>query len=107
MHYHAFPPRIDCAFRALAYAHAVEAGGMAMTPHGPQATRPRPLTGAEAALRNSAAEVLRNYITGEILVPTSRRTRSARPPAGPSTLDRPTGPDLGLDEDAGQGRPAA
>jgi len=37
-----------------------------MTPRGPQMISPRELTASEQGLRNSAVEVLRNYITGEI-----------------------------------------
>jgi hypothetical protein len=69
------PPRIEGAFRALAYTQTVEAGGMTLTPRGPQATPPRVLTGPEVALRNTAAEVLRNYINGEIRIPRARRSR--------------------------------
>jgi hypothetical protein len=68
------PPRIESAFRALAYTQSVESGGMTLTPRGPQATPPRVLTSPELALRNTAAEVLRNYINGEIRV-TRRRSR--------------------------------
>ena len=68
-----FPTRIEGAFRALAYTHSVEAGSVTMTPRGPQAAQPRPLTSAEIGLRNSAAEVLRNFITGEIRMPRRRR----------------------------------
>ncbi len=78
MHDETFPTRIEGAFRALAYTHAVEAGGTTITPRGPQATPPRLLTTAEAALRNSAAEVIRNFITGEIRIPRTRRRRGYR-----------------------------
>ncbi len=79
MHDPIFPPRIESAFRVLAYAHSVESGGSILTPRGPQAARPRTLSPAESALRNSAAEVLRNYITGEVRIPRPRA--SARTPA--------------------------
>jgi len=62
------PPRIESAFRALAYIHTVEVGGVAITPQGPQSVPARRLSNAEAALRFAALEVLRNYITGEILM---------------------------------------
>ena len=77
MHDQTFPTRIESAFRVLSYTHVVESGGVTMTPRGPQTTQPRSLTQSEAALRNSAAEVLRNFITGEIRVPRARR--AARP----------------------------
>ena len=76
MHDHTFTNRIESAFRALAYTHSAEAGGVTLTPHGPRATKPRRLTNAETGLRNSAAEVLRNFITGEIRVPRTRRAGS-------------------------------
>ena len=80
MHDQTFTTRIESAFRVLSYTHVVESGGVTMTPRGPQATQPRSLTQSEAALRNSAAEVLRNFITGEIRVPRARRAaRPARP----------------------------
>lgn len=78
MHDQTLPTRIESAFRALAYTHVVEAGGVTITPRGPQATQPRLLTSTETALRNSAAEVIRNFITGEIRVPHSRRIRGSR-----------------------------
>ena len=77
MHDQTFPTRIESAFRVLSYTHVVESGGVTMTPRGPQTTQARSLTQSEAALRNSAAEVLRNFITGEIRVPRARR--AARP----------------------------
>jgi hypothetical protein len=73
------PTRIETAFRALAYTHTVEVGGVTMTPRGPQAGTPRSLSAAESSLRNSAIEVLRNFITGEIRVP---EPRTRRPNAG-------------------------
>jgi hypothetical protein len=82
MHDPVFPPRIESAFRVLAYAHSVESGGSILTPRGPQAIRPRTLSPAESALRNSAAEVLRNYITGEVRIPRPRA--SSRTLAGAS-----------------------
>jgi len=77
MHEPVFPPRIESAFRVLAYAHSVESGGSILTPQGPQAARPRVLSPAESALRNSAAEVLRNYITGEVRIPRPRGSTRA------------------------------
>ena len=53
MHDHTFTNRIESAFRALAYTHSAEAGGVTMTPHGPRATKPRRLTNAETGLRNN------------------------------------------------------
>lgn len=98
-----FPTRIESAFRALAYAHAVEAGGMTITPRGPQATQSRQLTSAEAALRNSAAEVIRNYITGEIRVPRARRSHRAAAASGPvANLHS-----LDFGDEPGRERPAA
>lgn len=107
MHDEVFPTRIESAFRALAYTHAVEAGGMTITPRGPQATQPRPLTSAETALRNSAAEVIRNFITGEIRVPRTRRSHRATTASGP--VANLHGLDLGLDlgDEPGRERPAA
>ncbi|MBM4223908.1 MAG: hypothetical protein FJ167_03780 [Gammaproteobacteria bacterium] len=77
MHYEVFPTRIESAFRALAYTHAVEAGSVTITPTGPHTTRHRPLTRSETALRNCATEVIRNFITGEIRVPRARRSHHA------------------------------
>jgi hypothetical protein len=93
-----FPPRIEGAFRALAYTHSVEAGGMALTPRGPQATPARPLTSAETALRNTAAEILRNYINGEIRVPRARRPRHTPGPHPFAPGVAPLGQDLGRDD---------
>jgi len=75
MHDSLFPPRIESAFRALAYTRSIESGGAVMTPIGPQPTRPRALSAAESALRNTAAEVIRNYISGEVRIPQPRRRR--------------------------------
>ena len=58
--------RIDTIFRSLAYLESVAGGRTIMTPRGPQMISPRELTASEQGLRNSAVEVLRNYITGEI-----------------------------------------
>ena len=78
MHRPLLPTRIETAFRALAYTHTVEVGGVTMTPRGPQAGTPRSLSAAESSLRNSAIEVLRNFITGEIRVPEPRTRRPMR-----------------------------
>ena len=102
-----FPTRIESAFRALAYAHAVEAGGMTITPRGPQATQPRQLTSAEAALRNSAAEVIRNYITGEIRVPRTHRSHNPRHGAANHPIADVHSLDLDFGDELGRERPAA
>jgi hypothetical protein len=60
------PTRIDIAFRALAYTHSIEMGGTIETPHGSQTVHPRILTKGEVGMRNTAAEVIRNFIAGEI-----------------------------------------
>jgi len=60
------PARIDIAFCALAYTHSIQIGGTIETPHGPQTVQPRTLTQAEMGMRNTAAEVIRNFIAGEI-----------------------------------------
>ena len=105
MHDEVFPTRIESAFRALAYTHAVQAGGMTITPRGPQATQPRQLTTTETALRNSAAEVIRNFITGEIRVPRSRRNHRAAAASGPIANLQSLELDFG--DEPGRERPAA
>jgi hypothetical protein len=105
MHDETFPTRIESAFRALAYTNAVEAGGMTFTPRGPQATQPRPLTSAETALRNSAAEVIRNFITGEIRVPRARRNGGHRDAASSGPIAHLDSPDLDFGDEPGRERP--
>jgi hypothetical protein len=110
MHDESLPTRIESAFRALAYTHAVESGGMTITPRGPQATQPRLLTSAETALRNSAAEVIRNFITGEIRVPRVPRARRSQGPRSDSTtgqIENLQGLDLDFGDEPGRERPAA
>jgi hypothetical protein len=105
MHDETLPTRIESAFRALAYTHAVESGGMTITPRGPQATQPRLLTSAETALRNSAAEVIRNFITGEIRVP--RASRGRRSDSASGQIANLQGLDLDFGDEPGRERPAA
>ncbi len=78
MHSHILPTRIESAFRALAYVHSVEVGGTVLTPNGPVRADPRQPSPAEEGLRNSAAETLRNYITGEINIRTPRESNRSR-----------------------------
>ena len=107
MHDESLPTRIESAFRALAYTHAVESGGMTITPRGPQATQPRLLTSAETALRNSAAEVIRNFITGEIRVPRASRSRGRRSDSTSGQIANLQGLDLDFGDEPGRDRPAA
>jgi hypothetical protein len=107
MHDESLPTRIESAFRALAYTHAVESGGMTITPRGPQATQPRLLTNAETALRNSAAEVIRNFITGEIRVPRASRGRGRRSDSANGQIANLQSLDLDVGDEPGRQRPAA
>ena len=107
MHDESLPTRIESAFRALAYTHAVESGGMTITPRGPQATQPRLLTSAETALRNSAAEVIRNFITGEIRVPRARRSQGPRANSATGQTANLQGLDLDFGDEPDRDRPAA
>ena len=59
----------------------------------------------ETALRNSAAEVIRNFITGEIRVPRTRRSHRATAASGP--VANLHGLDLDLGDEPGRERPAA
>ncbi len=102
-----FPIRIESAFRALAYTHAVETGAVTLNPRDQQDTQPRALTTAELALRNSAAEVIRNYITGEIRVPRARRPRAGRQATARGSIERLPSLELDFGDDADQDRPAA
>ena len=102
-----FPTRIECAFRALAYTHAVEAGGVTITPRGPQGTPSRLLTSAETALRNCAAEVIRNFITGEIRVPRTHRSHNPRHGAANHPIADVPSLDLDFGDELGRERPAA
>jgi hypothetical protein len=107
MHDESLPTRIEGAFRALAYTHAVEAGSTMFTLAGPQTTEPRLLTSAETALRNSAAEVIRNFITGEIRVPRASRGRNRRSDSASGQTANLQGLDLDCGDEPGRERPAA
>jgi hypothetical protein len=107
MHDESLPTRIEGAFRALAYTHAVEAGSTMFTLAGPQTTEPRPLTSAETALRNSAAEVIRNFITGEIRVQRARRSQGPRSDSATGPTSNLQGLDLDCGDEPGRERPTA
>lgn len=73
-----FSSRVQVAFRALDYTLVVEAGSPRMSPVSRKSTDARSLTAAEAALRNSALEFLRNVINGEVAPDAKRRRSSPR-----------------------------
>jgi hypothetical protein len=96
MNFESLPIRVQAALHALEHTRSLASGGITMTPQGPQAVAAKHLSSAEQALANAAAEILRNFITGEMecadpeprMPHATLRTNLSHCRKGPSKIDR-------------------